>query len=125
MSEPRVNELQDLVLRRLAALGDNTGPMSARAAAKRSRGAISFETLRSIARGTHSGKIADSTAEGIALALDVPVAEVYRAARVPRPRSRFVLPERFDRLDAAQRRLLIDFGSALLDAYEKGLRDAQ
>lgn len=124
MSEP-VNELQQLVLRRLDALGDHTGPMSTRAAAERSGGRVSYETLRGIARGTHSGKIADRTAEGIARALDVPVGEVYGAAHVPRPQSRWRWPERFDRLDAAQRRLVEDVAAALLEAHEKGVRDAR
>jgi hypothetical protein len=54
------------------------------------------------------------------MALDVPVQQVYDAARVPRPLTRWVLPERLDRLDAAQRRLVEDLAGALLDAYEKG-----
>lgn len=124
MSEP-VNELQDLVLRRLDALGDRTGPMSTRAAAERSNGSVSYETLRGIARGTHSGKITDRTAEGISRALDVPVAEVYAAAHVPRPQTRWRWPERFDRLDAAQRRLVEDVAGSLLEAYEKGVRDSR
>lgn len=124
MSEP-VNELQQLILRRLAELGDRNGPMSTRQAAERSGGHVSYETLRGIARGTHSGKIADKTAEGIARALEVPVAEVYGAARVPRPQSRWRWPERFDRLDAAQRRLVEEMAAALLEAYEKGVRDAR
>lgn len=124
MSE-RVNELQLLVLRRLNELGDSTGPMAARAAADRSRGAVSYETLRRIGNGTHSGRISDRTAEGIALALDVPVAQVYAAAAIPRPQSRWLWPERFDRLDTAQRQLVEEVAGALLEAYEKGLRDAR
>lgn len=124
MREP-VNELQQLVLRRLDELGDRTGPMSTRAAAERSGGLVSYETLRGIARGTHSGKITDRTAEGISRALDVPLAQVYLTARVPRPQSRWRWPERFDRLDAAQRRLVEDVAAAMLEAYEKGVRDAR
>ena len=124
MSEP-VNELQALVIRRLDELGDHTGPLSARRAAEKSRGGVSYETLRNISRGTHSGNITDRTAEGLAMALDVPVAQVYAAARVPRPQSRWLWPERFDRLDPAQRRLIEDLAGALLEAYEKGVRDAR
>jgi hypothetical protein len=120
-----VNELQNLVLRRLAELGTPGSPMSVRQAAARARGRLTYETLRLISRGEHSGNISDRTAEGVALAIDVPVKEVYAAARVPRPESRWTLPERFDRLDVAQRRLVEDVAAALLEAYEKGLRDAQ
>lgn len=123
--DARVNALQDLALRRLAELGDASGPLPARVAAERSRGRVSYETLRSIARGAHSGRLSDRVAEGLAMALDVPVQEVYDAARIPRPQSRWLWPERFDRLDAAQRRIVEDVAGGFLEAYEKGLRDAQ
>jgi hypothetical protein len=125
MSERNVNELQDLMLRRLAELGGPGSPMSIRAATERARGLVSYEVLRTIARGEHSGRINDSTAEGLALSLDVPVQQVYDAARVPRPVSRWQWPARFDRLDQAQRRLVEDVASAMLESYEKGLRDAR
>jgi hypothetical protein len=120
-----VNELQDLMLRRLAELGTPGSPMSIRQATERARGLVSYEILRKIARGEHSGRISDSTAEGIARALDVPVQSVYDAARVPRPVSRWQWPARFDRLDVAQRRIVEDVAAGFLEAYEKGLRDAQ
>lgn len=120
-----MNELAALVLRRLEDLGTPDNPMSFRQATQRARGLVSFETLRQIARGEHSGRIADRTAEGIALALDVSVKEVYDAARVPRPQARWNWPAKFDRLDLPQRRLVEDVANALLDSYEKGLRDAR
>jgi hypothetical protein len=120
-----VNELQELVLRRLAELGEPGAPMSVRAAAKRSRGLLNYEVLRVIARGEHSNRITDSTAEGIASALDVPLQDVYNAARVPRPTSRWNWPPRFDRLDAHERRVVEDVAAAILEAREKGFRDAQ
>jgi hypothetical protein len=119
-----MNELAALMLRRLAELGTPGSPMSIRQATERTRGLASFETLRQIARGEHSGRISDRTAEGIALALEVSVKEVYDAARVPRPQSRWNWPAKFDRLDLPQRRLVEDVASSLLEAYEKGLRDA-
>lgn len=119
-----VNELQDLVLRRLAELGEPGSPMSLRRATERGRGLINYETFRQIARGEHSGRIEDKTAEGLALALDVPRSEVYRMARVPQPLSRWQWPAKFDRLDQAQRRLVEDMANALLEAYEKGVRDS-
>jgi hypothetical protein len=119
-----MNELQDLVLQRLAELGTPGSPMSVRQATERARGLVSYESLRQIARGEHSGRIGDKTAEGLALALDVPVQDVYNAARVPRPLTRWQWPARFDRLDLAQRRLVEDVAAALLEAYEKGQRGA-
>lgn len=119
-----VNALSDLVLERLAELGTPGSPMSLRQAAARSRGMLSYETMRNISRGEF-GRITDRTAEGLSLALDVPVQQIYDTARVPRPQTRWLLPERFDRLDPAQRRLVEDVASALLESYEKGLRDSQ
>lgn len=125
MNERAVNELQDLMLRRLAELGVPGSPMSIRQATERARGLVSYEILRKITRGEHSGRISDSTAEGLARALDVPVQTVYDAARVPRPVSRWQWPARFDRLDQAQRRIVEEVAGGFLEAYEKGLRDAQ
>lgn len=120
----QVNELSELVLRRLAELGTPGSPMSIREATRRSRSRLNYETLRKIARGEHSGDITDQTAEGLSLALDVPVQQVYVAARVPRPMSRWELPTRFDRLDLEDRRVVEEVAAALLRAREKGLRDA-
>jgi hypothetical protein len=121
----RVNELQDLMLRRLAELGDPGQPLSLRRAAEKTRGLVSYEILRQIARGEHSGNIADRSAEGIALAIGVPVEQVYQAAKVPRPSGRWQWPARFDRLDLSQRRVVEDVAAGFLDSYEKGLRDAR
>lgn len=119
-----MNELQDLVLRRLAELGDPGQPLSLRRAAERSRGLVSYEILRQIVRGEHSGNITDRTAEGIAQAIDVPARVVYAAARVARPVGRWQWPERFDRLTLPQRRIVEAVAAGLLEAYEEGLRDA-
>lgn len=121
----QVNELMDLVLRRLAELGTPGSPMSIREATRRSHERLNYETLRKIARGEHSGDITDQTAEGLALALDVPLQQVYGAARVPRPQSRWQWPAKYDRLDLEDRRVVEDVAGALLRAREKGLRDAQ
>lgn len=128
-SEEPVDQLQQLVLTRLAQLGEPGTPMSARAAARRSHGRVSYDTLYQIANGKHSGRLTDATAEGIAAALEVPVSDVYDAAGAPRPQGRWLLPERFDRLTIEQRRLVEEFCGALLDAdargYERGRRDAR
>jgi hypothetical protein len=116
--------LHELVARRLGELGTPGKPMSVRQATERARGAVSYEIVRQIANGTHSGNITDRTAEGLARALDVSTDSIYKAARVLRPVTRWAWPERFDRLDAGQRRLVEDLAGALLDAYDKGKRAA-
>jgi hypothetical protein len=121
---PPQETLQDLVLRRLAELGTPEGPLSLRDAADKSRGKISYETLRLIARGRHQGAINDRTAEGLAEAVDVPLALVYRTAGVPRPGARWEWPSRFDRLPGAQRKLVEDVAAGMLEMYDKGRRDA-
>lgn len=117
------NDLSELVQRKLLELGDGTRPLSFKRAADRADGKASHEIIRRIAKGVHSGRIDDTTAEGLSLALGVPVKKIYEVARVPRPQSRWVLPERFDRLDQAQRKIVEDVAAAMLEAYEKGLRD--
>lgn len=125
--EPVADQLQHLVLTRLAELGTHGRPMSARAAAERSRGAVSYDTLYTIVNGKHTGRLTDRVVEGIAAALDVPVGQVYDAAGAPRPHGRWLLPERFDRLDRTQRRQIEELISALLEAeakgYERGRRE--
>ena len=122
-----VDQLQHLVLTRLAELGEPGKPMSARAAARRAHGAVSYDTLYQIANGRHTGRLTDPVAEGIAAALDVPVTRVYDAAGAPRPKGRWLLPERFDRLNTEQRRLVEDLCAALLkadaDGYERSRRE--
>lgn len=117
-----MSRLQELILTRLAALGDRGKPMSYREAARRSEGAFSHELIASIIAGRHGGGITDRVARGIADAFEVPLEDVYEAAGVPPPSSRFVLPERFDRLTPAQRKLVVEVASALLEAYDKGRR---
>lgn len=113
-----VTDLRSLVERRLRELGDRTGPMSVRAAADRSRGQVSYETLRLIAVGQHSGKISPQVAEGLSLALDVPVSSIYQAAGRPRPQGRFDLPERADALNARERKAVLSVIDAILAAHE-------
>jgi hypothetical protein len=121
--KPPLSRLQELIRTRLAALGERGKPMSHREAARRSRGAFSNETLSAILRGNHGGGITDRIAQGLAAALEVPVSEVYEAANTPMPETRWRLPERFDRLTPAQRKVVEDVAAALLEAYDKGRRD--
>lgn len=120
-----MDSLQNLMLTRLAELGTPGSPMSIRRATERAQGLVSYEILRRIARGEHTRRITDSTAEGIALALEVPVQRVYDAAMLPRPMSDWEWPTRFNRLDLAQRRQVEEHAAGLLEAYEKGLRDGR
>ena len=117
------NELQELVARRRAALGAPGQPLSYKQAALRSRGLVSHEQIRKIELGQHGGNISDRIADGLAMALEVPVAEVYRAANTPRPAGRWHWPARFDRLPDGDRRLVEDVANGLLSAYERGLRE--
>lgn len=116
--------LSELVVQRLADLGDRTGPMSLRAAADRSRGRLSPENLRRIARGEHQGNFTDRVVEGLSIALDIPTAEIYRVAGLPQPTGRWEWDRKYDRLTMDQRRVVEDVADALLSAYEKGRRDA-
>lgn len=121
MSRP-VNELQNLVLRRLDALGEGGRPLPFREAADRSRGLVSTGTLHSIATGKHTNRISDKTAQGLAAALDVPLDDIYTAAKLPRPSNRWVLPPRFDRLSEPRRRMVEDFAAQLLELEEQVAR---
>jgi hypothetical protein len=122
-TQRRGESLQELVLTRLAELGDEKAPMSALQASKAAGGHVSYETIRLIARGNHSGRINDRIASGLALALRVPVERVYQAAGLPAPGERWEWPRRFDRLAHAQRRVIEDVAAAVLEAYEAGRRD--
>lgn len=125
-AEEPVDRLRELILTRLRELGDANGPMSAREAARRAEGYMSLETFRLLARGRggrHRGGISDRVAEGLSVALQVPVARIYEAAGTPMPGTRWQWPERFDRLSPAQRQLVEDVAAALLLAYQEGRRD--
>lgn len=123
--EESVNALQQLVLTRLAELGILGRPMSYRQAVEKARGLVSVPTFAAIANGTHTGKITDRVAEGIALAIDVPVARVYEAAGVARPHGRWHWPERFDRIRPEDRAIIEDLTNALLRAEERGYQRAR
>jgi len=127
MADEPVDHLQQLILTRLRELGDERGPMSAREAARRAEGYMSLETFRLLVRGKggrHRGRISDRVAEGLSIALQVPVSRIYEAAASPPPGTRWELPERFDRIPPAQRELLEDLMAALLNSYDAGFRDA-
>ncbi len=114
-----VGDLQQLVERRLRELGDHRGPMPSRRAAARSQGKVSYETLRLLRIGQHSGAISQEVAEGLALALDVPVATVLQVAGQRIPQGPFVLPRRADTLTKSERAVVLGVVDAILDAAEK------
>lgn len=115
-----VRNLQQLVADRLAELGDRRGPLSARQAAARAKGKVSYETLRLILRGEHSGKLTDDVVDGLALALDVPRSRVLGAMgrQMHQPLPPFALPARADQLSRAQRKVVLGVIDAILDASE-------
>lgn len=119
-----MSRLGRLVRDRLAELGTGDQPLSYRAAAERSRSMVSHELIRQIANNKHTGRITDTTAEGLATALELPVSLIYLAAETPRPLSKWVWPERFDHLDESERRAVESFAAAILNAREKGRQEA-
>jgi hypothetical protein len=110
------SNLQELVDRRLTELGGTRGAMSTRQAAARSGGKVSYETLRLIKIGQHSGSISQEVAEGIAEALEVPVTDVLRLAGRRIPQGPFVLPRRAETLTKSERSVVLSVVDAILDA---------
>lgn len=117
MKNPR--HLQQLVERRLKELGDHRGPMATRRAASRSEGKISYETLRLLKLGRHSGAIALETAEGLSLALDLPLQTILEVAGQRIPQGPFELPKRADTLTKSERAVVLSVIDAILDAAEQ------
>lgn len=121
----RARDLQQLVERRLRELGDHRGPLSTRRAAARAEGKVSYETLRLLKIGQHSGAISHEVAEGIALALDVPVATVLQVAGQRIPLGRFVLPPRAETLTKSERAAVLSVVDAILQAAEQDRSDPE
>lgn len=116
--------LAELVTAQMHKLGGPSGPLSLRNVVDRSRGRLGVENLRRIARGEHQGNFSDKVAEGLSIALEIPLAEVYRVAGLPQPKSRWDWPSKYDRLSLAQRAIVEDVAGGFLMAYEEGRRDA-
>lgn len=114
-----VKDLQQLVERRLKELGGPRGPMSSRSAAARSEGKVSYETLRLLRIGQHSGSISREVAEGLALALDLPLETVLGAAGQRIPLGPFVLPPRAETLTKSERAAVLSVVDAILDAADQ------
>lgn len=119
-----VSDLQKLVERRLIELGDHRGPLPTRRAAARAEGKVSYETLRLIKIGQHSGSISEEVAEGLALALEVPLDAVLTVAGRRIPQGPFVLPKRADTLTKSERAAVLSVVDAILEAAAQERGDA-
>lgn len=121
---PGVQGLAELIGNRMYTLGGDHGPLSLRNVVQRSGDRLSPETLRRIVRGEHQGNISDRVAEGLAVALEVPITRIYEAAGLPQPSRRWDWPAKFDRLSIGERAIVEDVARGFLQAYERGRRDA-
>ncbi|MFE6692052.1 hypothetical protein ACFVFQ_36990 [Streptomyces sp. NPDC057743] len=112
------DDLQELVVARLAELGSRQRPLSFRAAAARSQGHVSHATIGRIARGQHTGVLEDETLDGLALALDLPRTHLEQAAGIfrERPAQPFTLPPRANLLSRSERDVVLSVVDAILAA---------
>jgi hypothetical protein len=113
-----MNALQALVINALIEAGTNGKPMSPREASNRSGNAVSYEIIRQLKAGEHSGRLHDTTVEGLSKALGVTENQIRRAAGMPKRMPPWEWPRRFDRLTLHQRKLVEQLAQALLDARE-------
>jgi hypothetical protein len=122
--------LQELLERRLRELGRRRGrgeSISLREAWQRlpedaeGRRTPTYETFRRIRQAGHTN-INDETANALATMLEVPVARVYTAARIPPRLGRFELPGRADALSPGERSAVLGIVDAILDARVDAMR---
>lgn len=121
---PGAQGLAELIAGQMHALGDKDGPLSLRNVVARSGDRLSVETVRRIIRGEHGGNLSDKVAEGLSIALELPLKKVYETAGLPQPSRRWEWPPKFDRLSMAERQVVEDVARGFLHAYERGRRDA-
>jgi len=95
-----------------------------REAARRTDGKISHSQLARIAHG-QSARVRPGTLTALSSALGIPISKL-RAANGSEPTARrpFVLPERANELNTAERRLIVNMVGALLAARERPRRAA-
>lgn len=127
MTDPRprpgAQGLAELIAGRMYELGDKDGPLSLRNVVARAGDRLSVETLRRIVRGEHGGNLSDKVAEGLSIALEIPIGKLYAVAGLPQPSRRWEWPAKFDRLTMAERQVVEDVARGYLHAYERGRRD--
>lgn len=109
---PDTRSLQRLVQDR----ADELGITSARELTRRAGGTVSYETIRRILIGKHSGRLTDDIAAGLAMALSLPVARVREAAELAPTLGPWHWPTRFEVLDFEDRRLVEAIASRLAAA---------
>lgn len=110
--------LQELFRRRQRELGG----LTVRQVWLRCDEAVSYHTFRAVEAGTRSRGVNEDTINALAVALDVPVSHVLRAAG-ERPRlTRFVAPRRWDQLTIEERKALSAVADAILNA-SRGTRE--
>ncbi len=114
------DDLQKLVVARLAELGDSRRPLSYRAAAARGRGHVSHGTIGRLVRGEHTGALEEETLDGLSLALNLPRSRLEKAAGIyrNRPAQPFVMPPRASRLSHREREVVLGVVDALLAAAD-------
>lgn len=94
--------------------------LSYRAAAERANGLISHSSLHQIHVGRSLGPWSDKTLAGVALALDVPLPVVKKQAQETHPSfTTFTLPAKAKKLNAHQRRLILEMIDMLLQTDKK------
>lgn len=129
------NDQQPLTLRDVALrASQRAGGLQGRALdreAKRRGLTLSYTTVDKIIAGTYNSRPTSKTLEALAALAEIPLAQVYEAARLPIPSKRLAdqLPPDADLLDEAQRRVVIDVVRAFagqnreLDAARRRLED--
>lgn len=121
---PGADGLAGLIADRMVTIGGSEGPLSLRNVVQRSGDRLSPETLRRIVRGEHQGNISDRVAEGLSIALEIPIGRIYETAGLPQPSRRWDWPAKFDRLSMGERAIVEDVARGFLQSYERGRRDA-
>jgi lambda repressor-like predicted transcriptional regulator len=104
--------LRQLVYRRLKELG-----IDPRQASRNSGYAVSHDTLYCILREEHRGVLKPQSAEGIAKALRIPVAQVWASVGETEP-DPWIWPERYNRLELWQREIVEQVAAGFLKANE-------
>ena len=104
------NPLARLIADRIAELD-----VSYRETAHRSNGRLSYETVRNIALGKHTGLLRENAVEGLSVALRIPRRVILEAMGEP-----WVLPDRFRQLGPVDRARVEALADELLAKQNEG-----